>query len=393
MPTVTRCLKAAKEAATKVKSAKLSVKRLTKPHGTITRQAKVHTDPPVIAFDSQNAAREAAQIPVYHRFEGTPKGASRSVPVHVVSSALADQLVSYIKPKGSIIFEQGLGTGLITQSLLHYGAKKVVSFASVAPAFAFQWKYYDMLKAAYPDRLDLSSTRLDKWKRAGGSENVFGDNVTSLLPIRKWSDPCHSAKLVFMSTGLNGNSAVLFLLHQMGTKQGVFKHGRLPLYMLLPKPLARQLLQQGKVNHRLGYMAHFCADVQELAAFPRQVFAPAVRPSLQPHLSMHLFKITPKPGDWTALDFGYYDYLIQKLAIYHNQILGRIPCLGPGARDLLEPAGIDPNTSCSRLTARQFMALAKVYQEWDGLPEAAKLDVEANVAIGSQASKRDKSLS
>eukprot|EP00045_Choanoeca_perplexa_P008861 m.83217 g.83217 ORF g.83217 m.83217 type:complete len:411 (+) comp14647_c0_seq7:207-1439(+) len=346
---------------------KPQVKRITKPHGTIVRQGKLIAER-TVEFDTPQDCMTSCKIKQTSKIAHPPFKASKTIPFHMVTPELTDQIASFIRPKGQHIIEQALGPGFATQSFLQYGAGKVTSLTSRSDNFRLHWSSFAALQEAYPRQLTTINARMDRLASRLPNQDPWYKPIFEHESTRTWNDPPPPISITMLAPCSKGLTPLHYLIYSMGMKSGIFEYGRLPVYALLPKPLACRFFPRGNID-RISLLTQHVADVQELAAFPRQLFKPSVVPELNDKLSLHLLKLTPKPGDWTEEDFRAFDYITQKLTMFRNQISARISCLGPGANELIEIAGINPNTSCNRLSFADYKALARAYQQWPKRPK------------------------
>eukprot|EP00049_Salpingoeca_infusionum_P014802 m.281047 g.281047 ORF g.281047 m.281047 type:complete len:490 (-) comp15751_c6_seq2:6480-7949(-) len=98
-----------------------------------------------------------------------------------------------------------------------------------------------------------------------------------------------------------------FLFH-VSNRSGLFSHGRMPCYFLIPRPVAKSLFD---VTNRLGVLTQIVAEVTELAVFGRELMQPLTKCSTGlASITWHLIKISPRKQPLLEYEIG-------GAAIYH----------------------------------------------------------------------------
>ncbi|KAI1320295.1 hypothetical protein EDD11_001510 [Mortierella claussenii] len=259
---------------------------------------------------------------------------------------------------GRSIIEFHPGPGQLTRSMALAGAKKIATL-----------EHGDHFQQSLKELEQSSEGRIQHFALNPLSDpfdEILDANVFPDLAPQPWDKIQSDLMLVgTLPQSTLGDKILLDLLMASAERMGVFKMGRVEMYIFCSKEAVKRFVSTPGLptRTRVTVLAEATADITS-------IMSPAAS-SLHPQHEYELLRLVPheKPKMETSLDV--LDFCLRSLFTNKSHSLRQvIKLLGPGAEILLGRLSFDANVRIKNMTLEQLSEVALKFDQWPLRPAA-----------------------
>eukprot|EP01132_Coremiostelium_polycephalum_P002113 gene2113-2602_t len=253
--------------------------------------------------------------------------------------------------KDCTVIEVGAGPGGLTRSLLNSQAKKVIAVEMDDRFFPA----LRMLSNASEGRLEIVMGNMMDVDEAKILEDAGADTTP-------WEEPS-KVKIIGNLPFNVGTHLMLKWIRQIYPREGLYKYGRVPMYLMFQKELTDRIAAPPGTEHynRLSVMVQQKCNVKSIYTIPGKVFVPP--PKVDASVVCIEPRITPLGEELKSPE--YFEFITREIFTNKRKTLNNaVKKLGPEEHIHLLLDGIDPNTRPDSLKVEEYVKIANRFVDW-----------------------------